>query len=44
MAEWKHEEKEQFYQGSLALMIGLFLVYMGGEATIDLWMNNIPKV
>jgi hypothetical protein len=44
MAEWEHEEKEQFYQVSLALMIGLFLVYMGGEATIDLWMNNIPKV
>ncbi|MFN3488059.1 MAG: hypothetical protein ACK4YV_02955 [Emticicia sp.] len=44
MAEWKHEEKEQFYQGSLALTIGLFLVYLGGEATIDLWMNNLPKV
>jgi hypothetical protein len=44
MNEWKHEEKEQFYQGSLALTIGLFLVYLGGEATIDLWMNNIPKV
>lgn len=44
MAEWEHKEKEQFYQGSLALTIGLCLVYFGGEATIYLWMNNIPKV
>jgi hypothetical protein len=44
MNEWKHEEKEQFYQGSLAMTIGLWLVYLGGEATIDLWMNNVPKV
>lgn len=43
MAKWEHEEKEQFYQGSLALTIGLILVYLGGEATINLWMNNIPK-
>ncbi len=44
MAEWEHEEKEQFYQGNLALTIGLFLVYLGGEATIDLWMDNVSKV
>lgn len=44
MVEWKHEEKEQFYQGSLALTIGLFLVYLGEEATIDLWLNKAPNV
>ncbi|WP_394996548.1 hypothetical protein [Emticicia sp.] len=44
MNEWKHEEKEQFYQGSLALTIGLYLVYLGGETAIYLWMNNASKV
>ncbi len=44
MAEWEHEEKEQFYQGSLALTIGLCLVYFDGDATIYLWMNNVLKV
>lgn len=43
MNEWKYEEKEQFYQGSLALTIGLFLVYLGGETTIYLWMNDVSK-
>ena len=43
MKEWKHEEKEQFYQGSLALTIGLFLVCLGGETTIHLWLNNVSK-
>ncbi|GAB2642261.1 hypothetical protein GCM10027035_40240 [Emticicia sediminis] len=44
MVEWKQEEKEQFYQGSLALIIGLFLVYLGEEATINLWLNKVPNV
>jgi hypothetical protein len=43
MKEWKHEEKEQFYQGSLALTIGLFLVCLGGETTIHLWLGNVSK-
>ena len=43
MKEWKHEEKEQFYQGSLALTIGLFLVCLGGETTIHLWLDNVSK-
>ena len=44
MKEWKNEEKEQFYKGSLAMTIGFILVYLGGEATIHLWMNNVSKV
>jgi hypothetical protein len=43
MNEWKHEEKEQFYQGSLAFIIGFWLVYLGGETTIYLWMDNVSK-
>ena len=43
MKEWKHEEKEQFYQGSLALTIGLFLVCLGGETTIHFWLDNVSK-
>ena len=43
MKEWKHEEKEQFYKGSLALTIGLLLVFLGGETTIYLWLGNVSK-
>lgn len=44
MNEWKQVEREQFYQGSLALMIGLWFVYFSGETTIYLWMNNVSEV
>lgn len=44
MNEWKQAEKEQCYRGSLALTIGSWCVYYGGEATISLWMNNVPEV
>lgn len=44
MNKWKQEEKEQCYQGSLALTIGSWCVYFSGEATISLWMNNVPEV
>lgn len=44
MNKWKQAEKEQCYQGSLALTIGSWCVYFSGEATISLWMNNVPEV
>lgn len=43
MNKWKQAEKEQCYQGSLALIIGLWCVNYGGKATIHLWMNNVSE-
>lgn len=44
MYEWKQAERIQFYQGFLALIIGLWCVYFGRETTIFLWMTNLSEV